>query len=107
MSGPLVNWISPQSAPPMLPPYSAGSATSGLLTLLEQGHKDVQLTREELDKIACWIDLVIPYCGDYFEAHAWTPAELERYQRLDEKRRRMEEFERANVAQFLTERGHP
>jgi hypothetical protein len=106
-SRPLVNWISPQSAPPMLPPYSAGAARSGLIKLLEEGHKEARLSREELDKIACWIDLVIPYCGDYFEAHAWSPGEVDRYQKMLEKRQRMEQFERANIEQFLAERGHP
>ena len=44
-AGPLVNWIPPQSAPPMLPPYSAGAATSGLMKLLREGHKGVHLPR--------------------------------------------------------------
>ena len=91
----------------MLPPYSAGAARSGLIKLLEEGHKQTRLSREELDKIACWIDLVIPYCGDYLEAHAWSPGEVDRYQKMLEKRQRMEQFERANIEQFLAERGHP
>ena len=43
-----------------------------------------RLSREELDKIATWIDLGVPFCGDYFEAgvkvakvsyngRMWTP----------------------------------
>lgn len=95
---PLVNWISPQSVPPMLPPYSAGSAQSGLLRLLAEGHRGVQLSREELDKIACWIDLLVPYCGDYREANAWSEAEAACYDRLLAKRTRMAAIESANVA---------
>jgi hypothetical protein len=94
----LVNWISPQSAPPMLPPYSAGAARSRLLRLLEEGHQGVRLGREELDKIACWIDLLVPYCGDYREANAWTDAERERYDYFLAKRARMDAAELANVA---------
>ena len=60
----------------MLPPYSAGAAKSRLMTLLEQGHGDVKLSREEIDKIACWIDLLVPFCGDYLEANAWSEAEI-------------------------------
>lgn len=100
----LVNWISPQSAPPLLPPYSAGSATSDLISLLEKGHHNVQLTREEFEKIQCWIDLLVPYCGDYAEAAVWTDEETAKYQHFVEKRRSQEEFERANIQEFLSKR---
>jgi hypothetical protein len=106
-SGPLVNWISPQSAPPLLPPYSAGAATSGLMKLLREGHKGVHLPRAELDKIACWIDLVIPYCGDYHEANAWTPEELKRYDHFQEKRGQMEAIEAHNVREYLRDHARP
>ena len=45
--GRVVNWIGAQSVPEPLPPYSAGAARSGLLTLLDQGHQGVKLSREE------------------------------------------------------------
>ena len=32
----MVNWISPQSSPPMLPPYSNGAAVSGLISMLNE-----------------------------------------------------------------------
>ena len=41
--GRVVNWISAQSVPELLPPYSAGAARSELLTLLDQGHQGVKL----------------------------------------------------------------
>ena len=44
----------------MLPPYFAGAAQSGLIPLLEGGHGGVKLHREELDKIAAWIDSWCP-----------------------------------------------
>jgi hypothetical protein len=106
-SSALVNWVSPQSAPPMLPPYSAGSATSGLMKLLGEGHKGEHLSQEELDKIACWIDLVIPYCGDYREANAWTPVELSRYDHFVAKRQQMAAIEAGNVRQYLCDNGRP
>ncbi len=70
--GGIVNWIGSQSVPTPLPPFSAGACSSDLLVLLEAGHHGVKLSREELDKFACWIDLFVPYCGDYFEANAWN-----------------------------------
>jgi hypothetical protein len=102
---PLVNWTSPQSGPPMRTPYAAGAAKSTLLTLLEQGHKGVTLDCEELARLACWIDLVIPYCGDYTEAHAWTTQEKERYDHFLTKRKKMAAIEAHNIRELVAARG--
>ena len=100
--GRIVNWIGSQSVPAPLPPYAAGAARSELFPLLDRGHYGVKLSREELDKLACWIDLYVPFCGDYTEANAWTEKEMEKYQRYLAKRKRMEELERRNIAELLT-----
>ncbi len=97
----LVNWVSAQSAPEMLPPYSAGAARSRLLSILTDGHYDVKLAREEVERIACWIDLLVPFCGDYEEANAWDAEDEQKYRHFLEKRRRMEEQERQNIAEWL------
>ncbi|MBE3096257.1 MAG: hypothetical protein IMZ44_03890 [Planctomycetes bacterium] len=101
IDGPWVAWVGTQSVPAMLPPYFAGAARSKLITLLEQGHYQVKLSREEMDKIACWIDLLVPYCGDYLEANAWDEKETGKYDYYLQKRRRMEEMERANIEALL------
>jgi hypothetical protein len=106
VSRPTLNWMSPQSGPPQRAPYSAGAARSAVLEMLARGHNYVQLSREEFDKLACWIDLVIPYCGDYFEANAWTPQEQQRYEHFLAKRRRMEAVEAENIRQYLAAAGH-
>lgn len=103
-SGPLVNWVSPQSGPPMRQPYSAGASQSDLMRLLVEGHAGVRLSREELDRLACWIDLVVPYCGDYLEANSWGPLEKARYQYFVAKRRTMESLEARNIQAMLAER---
>ena len=77
------------------------------MKLLGDGHKGVRLSQEELDKIACWIDLVIPYCGDYHEANAWTPEEVSRYDHFLAKRRQMEAIEADNVREYLRDNGTP
>ncbi|MBM4084395.1 MAG: discoidin domain-containing protein, partial [Planctomycetes bacterium] len=99
--GALVNWVSAQSMPPMLPPYSAGAAKSGLLRMLKDGHQSVKLSREELDKLACWIDLLVPYCGDYAEAHAWTADEMAKYERFLAKRRAIEAVEARSIRELI------
>jgi hypothetical protein len=104
----VVNWISAQSVPTMLPPYFAGAAKSRLMTMLEEGHYGVKLSREEMDKVACWIDLLVPYCGDYVEANAWSREEAERYEHFVAKRKRAEAEESRNVAEFVrTRAGEP
>jgi hypothetical protein len=100
----LVNWIGAQSVPEPLPPWFAGTARSELMPLLERGHKGARLSRAELETLACWIDLLVPYCGDYTEAHAWSEDELQKYQRYLDKRRRMEALERRNIEELIAHR---
>ena len=91
--GRLVKWISSQSVPTPLPPNFAGSTKSELMSLLEAGHGEVKLSPTELEKFAAWIDLLVPYCGDYREANAWHQKELEKYDRYASKRARYAEFD--------------
>ena len=104
-SNSLVNWIGSQSVPTMLPPYHAGAAKSRLIKHLAEGHNGVKLSQEEMDKIACWIDLLVPYCGDYLEANIWTDKELKKYDYYLQKRHRMEEFEQNNIAKLIADEG--
>jgi hypothetical protein len=46
---------------PVLPPYSWGSHRSRLVHVLREGHHDVKLDAESLDRIVTWIDLNAPY----------------------------------------------
>lgn len=87
-SGKLVNWISAQSVPDAISFYHKGAARSGLMKMLDGSHYSVVLTKEEKDKIACWIDLLVPFCGDYTENNAWSEREQETFQRFMEKRRK-------------------
>jgi len=86
----MVNWISAASVPTLLPAYPAGANKSKLMELLDKGHAKVVLTREELEKLAAWIDLGVPFCGDYTEANAWNPDEIAKYQHFSDKRKRLE-----------------
>lgn len=102
--GRIVNWTGSQSIPTLLPPYVAGASQSRLFPLLADGHYGVELAREELDRLACWIDLFVPYCGDYFEANTWNDEERAKYDRFLAKRRRMEAEEGAGIRDWLTTR---
>jgi hypothetical protein len=100
-NGPWVKWISVQSEPHMLPPYHSGAARSPLIRLLEDGHEGVTLRAEERHKLAAWIDLLVPYCGDYTEANAWNESERAKYAHFTQKRLRMKRAEDQNIAEYL------
>ena len=46
-------------------PLTFGTFKSKLIKTLESGHKKVKLTRSEMRRIKCWIDLNCPLWGDY------------------------------------------
>jgi len=84
---PSLNWVSSQSVPSMIPPYFRGSSQSAWFKRLRKGHG--KMTRKELDLFAAWIDLGVPFCGDYVEANAWTDDEFNHYLQMQRKRERL------------------
>lgn len=99
------NWVNVQSEPPVLPPYHAGAAKSKLIRILEDGHHGVKLAAEEMDRLVTWIDLLVPYCGDYREG--LDGANLARYEHFLRKRQRWQAEEAANIAAYLRDRCPP
>lgn len=53
--------VRPQKAEPV----SFGTLKSKLWPVLEKGHYDVKLTREQMRRVKCWIDLNCPLWPDY------------------------------------------
>ncbi len=98
------SWISPQSVPSMLPPYHAGAARSKLIAMLRDGHNGVRLTTEEMDKLACWIDLLVPCFGSYTE-RAMSEKDRAKYEHFLRKRRDWQAVERENIAAWLERLG--
>lgn len=81
-----INWIHSASVPTPIPPLVNGSRVSRLFTeKLDKGHAK-GITDDEKRTIACWVDLGIPFCGDYFEANAWNEKELGRWDYFSCKR---------------------
>ena len=84
----ILNWVSAASAPPIQKPYSAGSNTSKLFSdMLDKGHCKT-LTPEATARLAMWVDLGVPFCGDYTEANAWDEKERAKYEKYKAKRDR-------------------
>jgi hypothetical protein len=78
----------------MMKPYSFGAAKSPMLAMLKKGHNGVELTDEEYNKLACWIDLAVPFCGDYTEANSWSEKEKKWYWSQVKKQKRLADLER-------------
>ncbi len=95
----LVTYYGYQDEPETFPPYAVGSARSRLITLLEGGHYEVTLTTEEMDKIKCWIDLAVPYAGEWTED--MSEGEKERWESGVSKLRAWRTVEESNIAEYL------
>jgi hypothetical protein len=98
----MVNWLNVQSIPPMLPPYFKGANKSKIFEQIAGEHCKTKLSEKELAILACWIDLLVPYCGDYAEAGVWNEADHAKHKRFMDKRKRMEDIEAANIQEMLT-----
>lgn len=98
-ANPWTSWIDAQTPPSMLAPKFAGSIKSPLIDMLRKGHQKVRLSADELRALYCWIDLGVPYCGDYREGNAWTPEEMARYDRYEAKRERFVTLEDGGPAE--------
>ena len=107
----LIDWIFASSDPTMIKPGTFGSIKSRLMDYLEPEHYQVSLSPEEKEKVACWIDLCVPFCGSYMEANHWDktqcrflsrhPKELRGiYLYHEEKRLRHAEIEVAHLTKY-------
>jgi len=103
----IVNWITSQSVPTLLPPYFAGSTKSKLIKMLEEGHGKTKLSKAEIRRIATWIDLGVPFCGDYKEANTWSEKDMKQYDHFLKKRQDMEEIIEKNIDDMLKRKPQP
>ena len=77
---------------PFKPPKTFGAIRSAWYQMLAKGHPDaggkkrVTLPDADLRRIACWIDLCVPFCGSYVEAHDWADWYQQRFNYTASKR---------------------
>lgn len=119
----IINWLHVSSACAMLPPYAYGSTSSPLMSYLEPSHHGVRLTQEEKERVACWIDLNVPFAGSWMELNYWdelnhathsalTPWYVYRdkmrqmYLYFETKRLRCAELELKHLDKYLQHRDH-
>ena len=60
----MVNFVG-DGPPGVLPAYAWGSHRSKLVRVFKEGHYDVELSQEEMQRIVTWIDLNAVYYGPY------------------------------------------
>ena len=84
---PWMTWLKPRSRTGPLPPYHTGACRSKILDFFEPAHFGVQVSENEKRTFACWLDLLIPFCGSYTQHNTWTDAEKAEYSYFQEKRR--------------------
>jgi hypothetical protein len=95
---PWMTWLKPRSRAVMLPPYHTGSCKSKVMEYFESGHYGVKVSENEKRTFACWLDLLIPFCGSYPQHNTWTDAEIAEYAYFQEKRRAYAASELNNLA---------
>lgn len=61
----------------------------------------IKLSREELDKLAAWIDMVVPYCGDYVEANAWSEDAMRRAKKRIALNKEAGEIDLRNIREYI------
>ena len=84
---PWMTWLKPRSRTGALPPYHTGASKSRIMGYLEPSHYGVKLSENEKRTFACWLDLLVPFCGSYAQHNTWTDAEKAEYSYFQEKRR--------------------
>jgi hypothetical protein len=60
----------------MLAPREFCANTSQLVQMLRKGHKGVKLSDEDWDRLTTWIDLNVPYAGNWRDALPAAPEDL-------------------------------
>ena len=121
-----IRWYGVQDRPSLLPPYYAGAAVSPMIAMLRgkerlerdvaempsrplvrvreelfDAHKDLRVDDASLRVLALWVDLLVPYCGNYLEANKWTRGERAYYEYYLAQRERNAEIVADDVAKKI------
>jgi len=68
---------------------------------LEPSHHSVKVSQAEKERVACWIDLCVPFCGSYTESNQWEPQVKATYRYFEGKRERLAEIEIDDIRKFV------
>lgn len=79
-------------------PKSFGSTQSGIITAVLNGHKGVELTKNEIKTLACWVDLEAPFAGTY-DSHM-TDSDAKKYKDLEKIAQKWWDIEAQNIKEY-------
>jgi len=97
-----VDYLTRLSTLDLIPPYFAGSAKSKLITLLKDKHEKTALSRDEIDTVSAWIDLNVPFIGEYDERNDWDDKGRELYKAKMDVRHANEAIEHQNIEAYIS-----
>jgi hypothetical protein len=99
--GKYVDWITQQSkAAPITQFPAPGSGTSPLADTLLKNHNKVNMTPEEREVLFCWMDMMVPHGGSYYEG--MKPEDSAKYVTyLNNNRNKHIEWEKENCKTFI------
>lgn len=80
----------------ILPKRRIWRRCSKLFEMLDKDHAP-GMTDAEKRKLAMWVDLGVPFCGDYLEANIWSDDDKRRSDYTMEKRKLADAEDAANV----------
>lgn len=108
----ITDWIGGMSDPTTIPAYAHGSTQSGIIDKLMNDHQGLlssgKITKEDIYRIAAWIDLGVPFRGSYNEASEnWGSLEMgeaERRQNMRDYYDKIDELNKANIAGQLSKK---
>ncbi|VGO12825.1 hypothetical protein PDESU_01379 [Pontiella desulfatans] len=101
MTNEWVNYFTRLRTVEITQPYEFGSAQSGIIAQIRSGHQGVALSQDEIEIVCAWIDLNVPFIGDYDEMTTWDAALQTKYDDKLQKRIDMEAIEQANIEAFI------
>ena len=64
--------------------------------MLDRGHCKT-IAAPDVARLAMWVDLGVPFCGDYTESEAWNEQERAKYQQYKAKRDRADAEDQATL----------
>jgi hypothetical protein len=101
MQGKYTDWITQESkAAPITKFPAPGSGTSPLAGRLLKGHNNDKMTPEEREILFCWMDMMVPHGGSYYEGmKAEDSAKYVNY--LNDNRYKHLEWEKGNCKAFV------
>lgn len=106
----ITDWIGGMSDPTTIPAYTHGSTQSGIIDMLMNDHQELlssgKISKEDIYRIAAWIDLGVPFRGSYNEASEnWGSQEMgeaERRQNMRDYYDKIDQLNKAKKAGLLT-----